>query len=64
MPARHVLETALTPAELVAASQNLGHKGVIVKLQSYGQISRERQRELVTGEKLIDHYDKERFLGK
>ena len=37
-------------AEFVANAQNLGHTDVRTTLRSYGQLSRERQRELVTGE--------------
>jgi integrase len=51
MLARHAVDTSQSVAEIVAASQNLGHAGLLVTLTSYGQISRERQRELVTGEK-------------
>lgn len=51
MLARHAVNTSQSIAEIVAASQNLGHSGVLVTLTNYGQISRERQRQLVTGEK-------------
>lgn len=50
MLARHAAKTCTSVAELVATSQNLGHKDVLTTLRSYGQISRERQRALVTGE--------------
>ena len=50
MLARHVAKTCTSVAELVATSQNLGHTDVLTTLRSYGQISRERQRALVTGE--------------
>lgn len=49
MLARHAVNTSTTVAEFVANSQNLGHSDVLTTLRSYGQISRERQRELVTG---------------
>jgi len=49
MLARHAVDTAESVAEIVATSQNLGHSGVLVTLTNYGQISRERQRQLVTG---------------
>ncbi len=49
MLARHAANTATSVAELVANSQNLGHTDVLTTLRSYGQISRERQRELITG---------------
>ncbi len=52
MLARHIANTTNNVAELVAHSQNLGHTDVLTTLRSYGQISRERQRELVTGQKL------------
>ncbi len=52
MLARHAVNTSQSVAEIVAASQNLGHSGVMVTLQNYGQISRERQRQLITGEGL------------
>ncbi|MCJ7872165.1 tyrosine-type recombinase/integrase [Phaeobacter sp. J2-8] len=50
MLARHVAKNCTSVAELVAASQNLGHTDVLTTLRSYGQISRERQRALITGE--------------
>lgn len=49
MLARHVAKTCSTVAELVATSQNLGHTDVLTTLRSYGQISREEQRRLITG---------------
>lgn len=49
MLARHAAKNAGSVAELVAASQNLGHTDVLTTLRSYGQISREDQRKLVTG---------------
>ena len=49
MLARHAVNTATSVAEFVANSQNLGPTDVLTTLRSYGQISRERQRELVTG---------------
>jgi len=49
MLARHAVNTSSSVAEFVANSQNLGHSDVLTTLRSYGQISRERQRELVTG---------------
>lgn len=50
MLARHAAKTCVSVAELVATSQNLGHTDVLTTLRSYGQISRERQRALITGE--------------
>ncbi len=50
MLARHAAKTCTSVAEIVATSQNLGHTDVLTTLRSYGQISRERQRELITGE--------------
>lgn len=52
MLARHIAKTSTSIAELVATSQNLGHTDVLTTLRSYGQISRERQRALITGESL------------
>ena len=49
MLARHAVNTSTSVAEFVANSQNLGHSDVLTTLRSYGQISRERQRGLVTG---------------
>lgn len=46
---RHVVNSGSSIAEFVANSQNLGHKDVLTIIRSYGQISRERQRELITG---------------
>lgn len=51
MLARHAVNTCSSVAEIVATAQNLGHSDVMTTLRSYGQISRERQRELITGEK-------------
>ena len=52
MLARHAANTSTSVAEFVANAQNLGHKDVLTTLRNYGQISRERQRELITGKKL------------
>jgi len=52
MLARHAANTANSVAEFVANSQNLGHTDILTTLRSYGQISRERQRELITGQKI------------
>lgn len=49
MLARHAAKTCTSVAELVATSQNLGHTDVLTTLRSYGHISRERQRALITG---------------
>lgn len=51
MLARHVAKNCVSVAELVATSQNLGHTDVLTTLRSYGQISRDEQRRLVTGDK-------------
>ena len=58
MLARHVAKNTTSIAELVATSQNLGHSDVLTTLRSYGQISRERQRELITGE-ILDGSDED-----
>lgn len=50
MLARHAAKTCNSVAELVATSQNLGHTDVLTTLRSYGQISREDQRKLITGD--------------
>ena len=52
MLARHAANTSTFVAEFVANAQNLGHNDVLTTLRSYGQISRERQRALITGESL------------
>lgn len=49
MLARHIAKNCSSVAELVATSQNLGHTDVLTTLRSYGQISRDEQRRLVTG---------------
>ena len=51
MLARHAANTATSVAEVVANSQNFGHSDVLTTLRSCGQISRERQRELIAGRK-------------
>jgi len=50
MLARHATRHCKSVAELVATSQNLGHTDVLTTLRSYGQIDRNRMRELITGE--------------
>lgn len=50
MHARHAAKTCDSVAELVATSQNLGHTDVLTTLRSYGQINRDDQRRLITGE--------------
>ena len=52
MLARHAAKTCESVAELVATAQNLGHTDVLTTLRSYGQITREDQRRLITG--LVD----------
>ncbi|EAQ03520.1 hypothetical protein OB2597_02832 [Pseudooceanicola batsensis HTCC2597] len=49
MLARHAAKNCNSVAEIVATAQNLGHSDVLTTLRSYGQISRERQRALITG---------------
>lgn len=49
MLARHAAKNCTSVAEIVATAQNLGHTDLLTTLRSYGQISRERQRELITG---------------
>ena len=50
MLARHIAKNCKSVAELIATSQNLGHTDLLTTLRSYGQISREEQRKLVTGD--------------
>lgn len=50
MLARHAAKNCNSVAEIVATSQNLGHTDVLTTLRSYGQIDRDRMRELITGE--------------
>ncbi|MCC1494937.1 integrase, partial [Cognatishimia sp. F0-27] len=50
MLARHATKNFTSVAEIVATSQNLGHTDVLTTLRSYGQIDRDRVRELITGE--------------
>ncbi|MBB95951.1 MAG: hypothetical protein CML68_15335 [Rhodobacteraceae bacterium] len=56
MLARRATKDCTVP-ELVAMAQNLGHTDVLTTLRSYGQISRERQRALITGESGEDVLD-------
>ena len=49
MLARRAVNQSSSVAELVANAQNLGHSDPLTTLRSYGQLSRERQRELITG---------------
>jgi hypothetical protein len=50
MLARHAAKNCKTVAEFVATAQNLGHADPLTTLRSYGQISRDDQRRLITGE--------------
>ncbi len=50
MLARHAAKNCESVAELVATSQNLGHTDVLTTLRSYGQINRDDQRRLITGQ--------------
>lgn len=50
MLAPHAAKNCDSLAELVATSQNLGHTDALTTLRSYGQISRDDQRRLVTGQ--------------
>ncbi|WP_415402880.1 tyrosine-type recombinase/integrase [Tateyamaria sp. SN3-11] len=50
MHSRHISRHCKNIPELVAASQNLGHSDVLMTLKHYGQISREEQRRLITGQ--------------
>ncbi len=50
MLSRHIARNCKSVAELVATSQNLGHTDVLTTLRNYGQINRDDQRKLVTGE--------------
>lgn len=50
MLARHAAKNCTSVTEIVATAQNLGHSDVQTTLRSYGQISRERQRPLITCE--------------
>ncbi|MCC1495107.1 integrase, partial [Cognatishimia sp. F0-27] len=54
MLARHATKNCTSVAEIVATSQNLGHTDVLTTLRSYGQIDRDRVRELITGESAYD----------
>ncbi len=56
MLARRATKDCTVP-ELVAMAQNLGHTDVLTTLRSYGQLSRERQRALITGESGEDVLD-------
>ncbi len=50
MLSRHIARNSKSVAELVATSQNLGHTDVLTTLRNYGQINRDDQRRIVTGE--------------
>lgn len=56
MLARRATKDCTVP-ELVAMAQNLGHTDVLTTLRSYGQLSRERQHALITGESGEDLLD-------
>ncbi|MEL7098510.1 MAG: site-specific integrase [Pseudomonadota bacterium] len=50
MLARHAAKNSTSVAEFIATAQNLGHSDPLTTLRSYGQISRDEQRRIVTGE--------------
>ncbi|WP_420395810.1 tyrosine-type recombinase/integrase [Nioella sp.] len=50
MLARHAAKNSKSVAEFIANAQNLGHSDPLITLRSYGQISRDEQRRLITGE--------------
>lgn len=50
MLARHAAKTCTSIPELVAVSQNLGHEDVMMTVRRYGQIDRDEQRRLITGQ--------------
>ena len=50
MLARHAAKNSKTVAEFIANAQNLGHTDPLTTRRSYGQISRDDQRRLITGE--------------
>ena len=50
MLARHAAKTCTSISELVEVSQNLGHEDVMMTVRRYGQVSREDQRRLITGQ--------------
>ena len=54
MLSRDIARNCKSVAELVATSQNLGHTDVLTTLRNYGQINRDDQRRLVTGEEPDD----------
>lgn len=49
MLARHAAKNSKTVAEFIANAQNLGHTDPLTTFRSYGQISRDDQRRLITG---------------
>lgn len=51
MLARHAVKKSKSVEEIVANSQNLGHSDILTTLRNYGQVSRAKQRKLVTGKK-------------
>ncbi|WP_147125370.1 tyrosine-type recombinase/integrase [Shimia ponticola] len=50
MLARDAAKNCKSIAEIVATSQNLGHTDVLTTLRNYGQLDRDRMRQLITGE--------------
>lgn len=54
MLARHAARHGKSVAELVATSQNLGHTDVLTTLRRYGQINRDDQRRLISGQEPED----------
>jgi len=50
MLARYAAKSSKTVAEFIATAQNLGHTDPLTTFRSYGQISRDDQKRLITGE--------------
>lgn len=59
--ARHAMSTRLSPEEMKAWSQNLGHADMLVTLTSYGEVPFHRQHELIRAARERDE-DDERAL--
>ena len=65
MLARRAAKNSKTVAEFIANAQNLGHSGPLTTLRSYGQISRDDQRRLITGENEwhTEQFNRSRSVG-
>jgi hypothetical protein len=64
--ARFGQETCRTPEEYKAFSQNIGHEDVLTTFTSYGEVSRDKQAEIIRslGSRAPDSNDDSTLVGE